>query len=79
MTTILWKKLKSRGRSKAKAQELEYAIVEHINTHSEEDPEFYERFSDLLKRILREYRENWEILALELEKIRESMKRGQKR
>ena len=69
-------KIKKQRSSKAKAQELKYAIVEHINTHFEEDPEFYERFSDLLNRILREYKENWEILALELEKIRESMKRG---
>ncbi|MFY9430171.1 MAG: type I restriction enzyme endonuclease domain-containing protein, partial [Acetomicrobium sp.] len=69
-------KVKKQRSSKAKAQELKYAIVEHINTHFEEDPEFYERFSDLLNRILREYKENWEILALELEKIRESMKRG---
>lgn len=69
-------KIKKQRSSKAKAQELEYAIVEHINTHFEEDPEFYERFSDLLNRILKEYRENWEILALELEKIRKSMKEG---
>ncbi len=69
-------KIKKQRSSKAKAQELEHAIVEHINTHFEEDPEFYERFSDLLNRILKEYRENWEILALELEKIRESMKEG---
>jgi len=69
-------KIKKQRSCKAKAQELEYAIVEHINTHFEEDPEFYERFSDLLNRILKEYRENWEILALELEKIRKSMKEG---
>lgn len=69
-------KIEKQRSSKAKAQELKHAIVEHINTHFEEDPEFYERFSDLLNRILKEYRENWEILALELEKIRESMKEG---
>uniref|UniRef100_A0A7C5X3I2 Type I restriction enzyme endonuclease subunit n=1 Tax=Thermocrinis ruber TaxID=75906 RepID=A0A7C5X3I2_9AQUI len=61
---------------KAKAQELEYAILEHIEKHYEEDPEFYERFSDRLKRVLEEYRENWEEIVKELEKLREDMKKG---
>ncbi|MFZ8826375.1 MAG: type I restriction enzyme endonuclease domain-containing protein, partial [Candidatus Caldipriscus sp.] len=61
---------------KARAQELEYAILEHIEKHYEEDPEFYERFSDRLKRVLEEYRENWEEIVKELEKLREDMKKG---
>jgi type I restriction enzyme R subunit len=61
---------------KAKAQELEYAILEHIEKHYEEDPEFYERFSERLKRVLEEYRENWEEIVRELEKLREDMKKG---
>jgi type I restriction enzyme R subunit len=61
---------------KAKAQELEYAILEHIEKHYEEDPEFYERFSDRLKRVLEEYRENWEEIFKELEKLREDMNKG---
>lgn len=67
------KKVKS---SKSKSEELEYAIVDYINKHYEEDPEFYERFSDRLKRLLEEYKENWDILATELEKLREGMKKG---
>lgn len=67
------KKIKS---SKSKSEELECAIVEHVNKHYEEDPEFYERFSDRLKRLLEEYKENWDILVAELEKLREEMKRG---
>ncbi|GAH88878.1 unnamed protein product, partial [marine sediment metagenome] len=51
------KKIKS---SKSKSEELEFAIVEHIHKHYEEDPEFYERFSDRLKRLLEEYKENWD-------------------
>ncbi|BDC35422.1 type I restriction endonuclease subunit R [Candidatus Methanoliparum sp. LAM-1] len=69
-------KLKKEKSSKARAEELRYAIIEHIEKHYEEDPEFYERFSDRLKRILEEYRDNWDILAIELEKIREAIKRG---
>ncbi|MCD6540210.1 MAG: type I restriction endonuclease subunit R [Candidatus Omnitrophica bacterium] len=69
-------KLKKEKSSKAKAEELKYAIIEHIEKHFEEDPEFYERFSDLLNRLLEEYKQNWEILAAELEKLREEIKKG---
>jgi len=62
--------------SKAKTQELQHAIVEHIEEHWEEDPELYERFSDRLKRLLEEYRENWDVLYDELEKLRGEMKKG---
>ncbi|MDM7202740.1 MAG: type I restriction endonuclease subunit R [Thermodesulfobacteriaceae bacterium] len=62
--------------SKARAEELKYAIFEHIEKHYEEDPEFYARFSDKLKQILEEYKENWEELAKELESFREEMKKG---
>ena len=70
------KNIKQKKSHKAKAIELEHAIKEYIEKHYEEDPEFYERFSDRLKRILEEYKENWELLALELEKLRNDMKRG---
>ncbi|MCW1311769.1 MAG: type I restriction endonuclease subunit R, partial [Candidatus Parvarchaeota archaeon] len=62
--------------NKAKAKELEYAITEYIEEHYQEDPEFYERFSDRLKKILEEYKENWEYIAKELESIREKFKIG---
>ncbi|MBE8540159.1 HsdR family type I site-specific deoxyribonuclease [Geoglobus acetivorans] len=70
------RKVKKNKSPKARAEELRYAIIEHIEKHYEEDPEFYERFSDRLKRILEEYKENWELLAIELEKLREKMKKG---
>lgn len=69
-------KVKREKSSKARAESLRHAIIEHIDKHFEEDPEFYERFSDRLKRILEEYKDNWETLAMELEKIREEMKKG---
>jgi type I restriction enzyme R subunit len=61
---------------KARAEELEYAVKEHIEKHFEEDPELYERFSDRLKRILEEYKENWDLLAQELENLRSEIKKG---
>ena len=62
--------------AKVRAQELEYAIREYIITHFEEDPEMYERFSELLKRIIEGYKSNWEILSEQLRILRERMKRG---
>jgi len=69
-------KIKKEKSTRAKAEELKYAIIEHIEKHYEEDPEFYERFSDRLKRILKEYKDNWDALAEELEKLRKAMKKG---
>jgi type I restriction enzyme R subunit len=68
--------VKKKKSPKARAEELKHAIIEHIEKHYEEDPEFYERFSDRLRRILEEYKENWDLLAIELEKLRNDMKRG---
>ncbi|MFN4111285.1 MAG: restriction endonuclease subunit R, partial [Ignavibacteria bacterium] len=61
---------------KRKVDELRIAIIEYIEKHYEEDPELYERFSDRLKQILEAYKENWEILSIELEKLREEIKQG---
>jgi len=69
-------KLKKEKSSKARAEELKYAIIEHIEKHFEEDPELYERFSDLLNKLLEEYKQNWEALAAELEKLRKEIKKG---
>jgi len=68
--------VKRKKSSRARAEEVKYAIIEHIERHYEEDPEFYERFSDKLKQILEQYKENWDILAIEYGKIIEEMKKG---
>jgi len=62
--------------SRDKTVDLKYAITEYIAKYSEEDPEFYERFSDKLKKVLEEYRENWDLLAYELENLRTQLKEG---
>jgi type I restriction enzyme R subunit len=61
---------------KAKAQELEIAINEYIDEHFEEDPELYERFSERLKKLLEDYKGKWDELYIELEKVREELKKG---
>jgi len=71
-----YQRVRKNKSPKARTEELRYAIIEHIEKNYEEDPEFYERFSDRLKRILEEYKENWELLAFELEKLRVELKKG---
>jgi type I restriction enzyme R subunit len=61
---------------RATAEKLKRAIIQYIEEHSEEDPEFYERFSDRLKKVLEEYKENWELLAQEFLKLRDQIKIG---
>ena len=68
--------LNKNTSDKAKAEELEHAIAEHIRQHTEEDPELYERFAEKLEKLLKEYRENWELLAKELEVLLEEIKEG---
>ena len=63
-------------RPKAKAEELRYAIAEHIEKSKDKDPELYERFSDRLQKILEDYKDNWERIAQELEILREKMQQG---
>ena len=63
-------------KPKAKAEELRYAIVEHIEKSKDKDPELYERFSDMLQKVLEEYKQNWERIAHELEILREKMQQG---
>ncbi len=68
--------VKRKQSGRARAEELKYAIIEHIEKHYDTDPEFYERFSDILNQILEQYKENWDILALEYAKIIEELKKG---
>lgn len=43
---------------------------------NKKDFKFYEMFSGRLKKVLEDYKENWNALAIELEKIREVIKKG---
>lgn len=61
---------------KAKAEELKHAITDYIEKHVDEDPELYARFSEKLEKMLKQYHENWELLAKELEMLRIEMRQG---
>lgn len=63
---------------KSKASEMEHAIRGHIKVNLDKDPTLYNRFKDRLETILSAYKENWEDIAKELEKLREEMVVGRK-
>jgi type I restriction enzyme R subunit len=63
---------------KSKASEMEHAIRAHIKVNLEKDPSLYGRFKDRLEMILSAYKENWEDIVKDLEKLREEMADGRK-
>ena len=69
-------KIKKEKSPKARAEELQYAIKEHILVHKEEDPELYERLGEKLEKLLQEYKNNWEKLADSLEELRKEANLG---
>ncbi|MCJ7728520.1 MAG: HsdR family type I site-specific deoxyribonuclease [Sedimentisphaerales bacterium] len=69
-------KIQEEKSTKAKAKELEEGVKDHILRHYEEDPEMYERFSEKLEKLLKEYKDNWNLLAKELEELLEEIRQG---
>lgn len=63
---------------KSKASEMEHAIRWHIKVNLEKDPTLYSHFKDRLESILNSYKENWETIVDELQKLREEMAEGRK-
>lgn len=63
---------------RAKASEMEHALRYHIRKHLEEDPARYEKLSDRLKGILKEFEGRWEELAEALKELVQEAKEGRK-
>ncbi|OPL13214.1 MAG: hypothetical protein AVO38_13920 [delta proteobacterium ML8_D] len=61
---------------KSKASEMEHAIRWHIKINLEKDPAFYKHFKDRLETILNAYKDNWETIVDELDKLRKEMAQG---
>ena len=61
---------------KAKASEMEHAIRWHIKVNMGKDPALYSSFSERLQRILDQHKDHWDVIVLELSKLREEMKQG---
>ena len=67
-------RIEQQESPRAQADELKSAISEHVDKHLEEDPELYERFSEKLEQLLREYHGNWNQLAKELAALLEEIR-----
>jgi len=61
---------------RSKASEMEHAIRWHIKVNLEKDPALYGRFKDRLEAILNAYKEQWEDIVRELNKLRDEMAQG---
>jgi type I restriction enzyme R subunit len=66
----------SGGDPESKASEMEHAIRKHCTVHFDEDPAFYTRLSDKLERLIREHKENWDVLAQDYEALRREAEAG---
>jgi type I restriction enzyme R subunit len=71
-------KIEKQSSPRARAEEIKSAVGEHISRHFEEDPELYERFSEKLEKLLRDYQDNWELLAKELATLLEELRQGRR-
>jgi type I restriction enzyme R subunit len=61
----------SGGDPEAKASEMEHAIRKHCTIHFDEDPAFYKKLSEKLEKLIQEHQDNWKVLAVEYEKLRQ--------
>lgn len=64
------KEVAKRGRTKTKAAEVEHAIRHHLDVELDDDPDLQASFAEALALILKEFKDNWEKIYEELEKLR---------
>lgn len=67
-----------RKRDKTKAAEVEHAIRHYIDLNINEDPELFASFATMLEQILAEFKDNWDKIYEELEKLRQIIKAKEK-
>jgi type I restriction enzyme R subunit len=65
------KSVKPRTRTQTKAAEIEHAIRHHLDVELDDDPELRASFAEALNKILEEFRDNWNKIYAELEKLRQ--------
>lgn len=64
------KQVGKRSRTKTKAAEVEHAIRHHLDIELDDDPELQASFAEALAAIFKDFRDNWERIYQELEKLR---------
>lgn len=67
-----------RKRTKTKAAEVEHAIRHHLDIELDDDPDLQASFADALAKIFEDFRDNWEKIYEELEKLRRRIKEASK-
>jgi len=67
------KDAQGRNRPKTQAAEIEHAVRHHITVNYDEDPELFASLATELERILQEFAGNWELIAIEMEKLRQKL------
>ncbi len=65
------KNLSQRTRTKTKAAEVEHAIRHHLDVELDDDPDLQASFAEALTQLFSAFRDNWEKIYEELEKLRE--------
>lgn len=65
------KDVAKHGRTKTKAAEIEHAIRHHLEIDLDDDPDLQASFAEALALIFEEFRDNWNKIYAELEKLRE--------
>ena len=66
--------VRKRKRVKTQAAEVEHAIRHYIDVNMPEDPELFASFAEMLEQILANFKDNWEKIYEELEKLRQKIK-----
>lgn len=64
----------TRERTKTKAAEIEHAIRHHLEVDLDDDPELQASFAEALARIFEDFRDNWQRIYEELEKLRQQIR-----
>jgi len=59
-----------RTRTKTKAAEIEHAIRHHLDIELDDDPDLQASFAEALALIFEQFRDNWNMIYEELEKLR---------
>ncbi len=65
------KDIAQRGRTKTKAAEIEHAIRHHLDVELDDDLDLQASFAEALSKILEEFKDNWNKIFEELEKLRQ--------
>ena len=66
------------SRTKTKAAEVEHALRHHIDIKLDDDPELQASFAEALAIILEQFKDNWQRIYEELEKLRQRVKDADK-